>query len=78
MPAEPFIQGLTLGVRSDRLTTASIGGVVNDVVVANGGTFTAARFSLAGSAVPIAIHQLAAGQKAKLGALTVNGTAVSP
>lgn len=78
LAAEPFIQGLTLGVRSDRLTTASIGGVVNDVVVANGGTFTAARFSLAGSAVPIAIHQLAAGQKAKLGALTVNGTAVSP
>ena len=60
---EPFIAGLTVGVRSDRITTSAVGGVVEDIVSAAGGIFTTV--IVRQSTVIIDIYALGIGEKAK-------------
>jgi len=63
---EPFILGLSVFPRDDRITTAAIGGVVDAVVSAAGGTVTLVTLSQAG--LPISAATLGNGEKAKLAA----------
>jgi uncharacterized phage protein gp47/JayE len=61
---EPYISGLSLGARRDRITKASIGGIVQDTVVAYNGVFDEVNFEVLGVAQNIYI--LGKGEKAKL------------
>lgn len=65
---EPYLVGLSVLPRKDRITTGGVGGVVNEIASAAGGTVTVVQL-LAGS-VAIPNHTLAKGEKAKLGAVT--------
>ena len=65
LAAEPFITGLTVPQRTDRLTLTTITGVVDDVVTSNGGIFTGVEFSRTGIGTPITAYALGEGQKAK-------------
>jgi len=65
---EPFIPGLSILPRADRVTRSAVGGIVQDVVDSFGGIF--AGVSLKIEANPIEIYSLAEGEKAKLGVLS--------
>lgn len=65
---EPYIVGLSVGVRTDRITATAVGGVVDDVVGAAGGVFTTLQVTRNG--VDASVYILGIGEKAKLGALT--------
>lgn len=60
---EPFITGLSINPRTDRITAAAIGGVVEDVVNAAGGVFSV--IILTQSNVIIQFYSLGIGEKAK-------------
>lgn len=64
---EPFIPGLSTPPRRDRITRSALGGVVDDIVAANGGIFSAAFLSLDGSTIDL--YSLGIGEKAKLSSL---------
>ena len=64
---EPFIPGLSVPPRKDRITQSGVAGLVEDVVTANNGIFTGA--SLSSSSVGITAYTLGAGEKAKLGSV---------
>lgn len=61
---EPFIPGLSIPPRRDRITRSGLSGVVDDVVSASGGIFSAVFLSLEG--VTIDLYSLGEGEKAKL------------
>ena len=63
--AEPFITGLNVPPRLDRLSDVELLGVVNDIVKAAGGIFTDATFSLEGQPTPLGAYTLGEGEKAK-------------
>lgn len=63
---EPFIAGLSIPPRNDRVTRTRVSAIVEDVVTAAGGTFTSVTMTLEGSAVLVDVHSLTEGQKAKL------------
>jgi uncharacterized phage protein gp47/JayE len=63
---EPFIVGLSILPRSDRITLVALGAVIEDIVGAAGGTVTTVSFT---SSVDTAFT-LGKGQKAKLGTVT--------
>ena len=66
LDAEPFIDGLTIPPRLDRITRAALIGLVEDIVTAANGTFTTVIFvktTLAGS---LELYVLQQGEKAKL------------
>lgn len=65
---EPYIVGLSIPPRKDRITQAAISGVVDDVVSEAGGVFTDIVVNL--SASPITLYSLGIGEKAKLGGVT--------
>lgn len=65
---EPYIVGLSVGARTDRVTATAVGGVVDDVVGAAGGVFTTLQVTRNG--VDASVYILGIGEKAKLGALT--------
>lgn len=65
---EPFLLGLTVPPRRDRITPAALSGVISDVVNAAGGVFGSVIIRDAG--VIVYAYTLAAGQKAKVGAVT--------
>jgi len=65
---EPYIVGLSVGVRTDRVTATAVGGVVDQVVGAAGGVFTTLQVKRNG--VDASVYILGIGEKAKLGALT--------
>jgi hypothetical protein len=65
---EPYIVGLSVGTRGDTITQSAVGGVVNDIVSAAGGTFSTAL--LYSGAVPSPLYTLGEGEKSKLGDLT--------
>ncbi len=67
---EPFIVGLSIPPRKDRITKASVSGVVDDVVTAAGGTFTNAFIYLEGTTALVDVYSLGEGEKAKLGEVT--------
>ncbi len=64
---EPFISGLTVLPRRDRITRSAVGGIVDDVVSAAGGVFSSVIITLSG--VNIESFTLGIGEKSK--ALTV-------
>lgn len=64
---EPFIEGLSLPPRRDRITAGAVGGVVADTVESRGGTYTGVVLSSFGA--PLDYYELAAGELAKLGTL---------
>jgi len=71
LDAEPFIDGLTIPPRLDRITRAALIGLVEDIVTAANGTFTTVIFvetTLAGS---LELYVLQQGEKAKLATLVV-------
>ena len=61
----PFISGLSVLPRTDRITRAELGGIVAQIVASYGGTITAV--DLEQSGVEITAYTLGDGQKAKLG-----------
>ena len=61
---EPFIDGLTVSPRRDRITESAVGGVVEDIVSAAGGIFSNAVLLKDGT--PINIFTLGQGEKAKV------------
>lgn len=65
---EPWIEGLSVPPRADRITQSAAAGVVEDVVSAAGGTFDGLVLTLGGATVGAA--SLGVGAKAKLGAVT--------
>ncbi len=62
---EPYIVGLSVLPRLDRITEAGVAGVVDTIVAAEGATMTSISLEIDG--VPINAHTLDDGEKAKLG-----------
>jgi uncharacterized phage protein gp47/JayE len=60
---EPFIVGLSVLPRQDRVTVSAVSGVVDEAVSAEGATVTSVEVTLSGS--PIIAYTLDLGQKAK-------------
>ena len=67
---EPYIVGLSVPPRNDRITKAAVSGVIEDVVSAAGGVFTNAFIYLEGTTALVDLYTLGAGEKAKLGTVT--------
>lgn len=65
---QPFVEGLSVLPREDRITQAACSGIAEDAVSAVGGTFTT--FSMQISGIPYTAYTLTDGEKAKLGTLT--------
>lgn len=65
---EPFITGLSVPPRRDRITTSQVEGVINDIVEAVGGIFSSGIVSQGGA--PITLFSLGIGEKAKVGVIT--------
>lgn len=59
----PYIAGLTVPPRKDRITSSGLAGVVEDVVSATGGIFASATIRQAG--VNVSLYSLGIGEKAK-------------
>ena len=68
LDGEPFIVGLSVLPRLDRLTEAALGGLVDSIVSAAGGTFTS--LVLKDGVTPITVYSLGEGEKAKSGGVS--------
>jgi uncharacterized phage protein gp47/JayE len=68
LAAEPFIAGLTIPPRKDRITDSAVAGAVSDITNARGATFIGVTLEANGS--PTQIYPLGMGEKAKLGTVT--------
>lgn len=66
LAAEPYIDGLSIPPRRDRITQSAVIGLVEDIVTANNGTFTTATFDEAGLGGSLDLYVLQQGEKAKL------------
>lgn len=62
---EPFIVGLSVLPRDDRITVSALGGIVDGIVSAAGGTVTTVGFTVGG--ITFTAITLGQGEKAKLG-----------
>lgn len=67
---QPFIVGLTVPPREDRITNTRISSIVEDIVNAAGGFFTSSEFEPALTPGAIAFYQLLTGEKAKVVAIS--------
>ena len=65
LSVEPFIPGLSVPPRKDQLTRTKLSAIVEDIVTANNGTFTAATFIQTTLSGNLAIYVLGGGEKAK-------------
>ena len=63
---EPFVDGLTVPPRKDKISKTTITGIVDDSVNARNGTFTGVEFNETGSAVSLDLYILGEGEKSKL------------
>lgn len=61
---EPYIVGLSLPPRKDRITASALGGIVNDIVEAHNGIF--ADVAMYHLAIQTELYNLGTGEKAKL------------
>ena len=61
---EPFIDGLSVLPRKDRISNTAVGGIVDDIVNAAGGVFSAAIVSQA--SINIVVYSLGIGEKSKI------------
>ncbi len=66
LSVEPFISGLSIPPRRDQLTRTRVSALVEDIVTADGGTFTGATFAFTGISGSISIYTLGEGEKAKM------------
>jgi uncharacterized phage protein gp47/JayE len=66
--SEPFIVGLSVLPRTDRITQAAVAGVVSEAASSVGASITSVTLLLSGA--PIVAYTLRDGEKAKLGTLT--------
>lgn len=66
---EPFIDGLSILPRRDRITPSAVGGVVDDIVNANGGVFFGVIVSKNSIEIP-EVYALNQGEKAKASSVT--------
>jgi hypothetical protein len=66
LSVEPFISGLTIKPRNDNITRTRVSAIVEDIVTADGGTFTSATFIQTGSSGSLTAYSLGEGEKAKL------------
>jgi len=64
----PFITGLSVLPRLDRIAATGAAGIVDDIVNAAGGTFTGLTLTTGGG--PVTVYTLGNGEKAKLGTVT--------
>ena len=64
----PYIVGLSIPPREDRVTSTSVGGVVDDIVTAEGGIFTAVTVRF--NSVEVEVFTLGIGEKAKVGTVS--------
>ena len=65
LAAEPFVDGLTIPPRKDRITRSALIGLVEDIVSAVNGTFTTVTFTPTGVGGTLELYVLAEGEKAK-------------
>lgn len=65
---EPYIVGLSLPPRKDRITASALGGIVDDIVSSYNGIFTS--IILYRLTVPTELYNLGIGEKAKLASVT--------
>jgi uncharacterized phage protein gp47/JayE len=65
---EPYIVGLAVPPRRDRITTTAVGGIVDDVVTAAGGIFSGVIVELSSVLTPV--YTLGIGEKAKAATVT--------
>ena len=65
---EPYIFGLSVPPRSDRISQGQVAGVVSDIVSASGGVFNTVTIKT--GTLPVAIFSLGVGKKAKLGSVS--------
>ncbi|MCH8951492.1 MAG: hypothetical protein IID49_05095, partial [Proteobacteria bacterium] len=65
---EPFIDGLSILPRRDRITRSAVGGVVDDIVSAAGGIFSSVIVTQNG--VNIELFALGIGEKSKAATVT--------
>jgi len=63
---EPFVDGLTIPPRADKISINTIIGIIDDSVNARNGTFTGATFKKTLDIVNLEIYLLAEGEKSKL------------
>lgn len=66
LDAEPFIDGLTIPPRFDRITRSALIGLVEDIVSADNGTFTTVKFIQTTISGSLELYVLQQGEKAKL------------
>ena len=64
--AEPFIDGLTIPPRTDRITRSALIGLVEDIVTAANGTFTTVVFAETTLGGSLEVYILGQGEKSKL------------
>lgn len=65
---EPFIDGLSILPRRDRITRSGVGGIVDDIVNAAGGIFSGV--TITQSTIDIQTYSLGIGEKAKVDSVT--------
>lgn len=65
---EPFIEGLSVLPRKDRITRSAIGGVVDDIVSASGGIFSSVIVTQGG--INVELYGLGIGEKSKAASVT--------
>ena len=65
LAAEPFVDGLTIPPRKDRITRSALIGLVEDIVTAANGTFTTVTFNKTGIGGSTELYILQEGEKAK-------------
>lgn len=65
LDAEPFIDGLTIPPRKDRITRSALEGLVEDIVTAANGIFTNVTFDVTTIGGSLQIYILSEGEKAK-------------
>lgn len=61
----PYIPGVTLGIRADRISQSAVIGAVQDVVNAYSGVFSTVALSFSGG-LPVAVYSLGKGEKSKV------------
>lgn len=72
LQAEPYIVGLNVPPRTDRLSKTELLGLVNDLVKAADGSFTDVTMRLTGIPDGLSVYILGVGEKAKAGSVVFN------
>lgn len=73
---EPYIEGLSIPPKKDKITQANVIGIINDIAVAQSGSFLSAIVTISG--VITTNYSLLEGELAKFGTLTINGVGYTP